>query len=248
MTNGLYKRTGWLSRLVERCLGVGLPDNGQATELVRQTEPGSVPSGLCDWALLPHDTVCVHDVSGSMGWTDCIPSRLDASKKAAEAFCRCRAALSPGDRIGIVTFNNYGRVVLPLTEITRLDAILFCLSSLRIAGGTNIAEGLKAANSLFAQDAALHPAVARCRRILLLTDSQGGRPLPWATHLKKAGVLLEVIGVGGNTSEVDEQLLRKVATTDANGFVHYWFFRDTEGLVAHYENLASGLVYRGHGA
>jgi hypothetical protein len=58
---------------------------------------------------------------------------------------------------------------------------------------------------------------------------------------------MEIIGIGGDTSQVQEQLLRQVATTDANGFVHYWFFRDTDGLVAHYENLASGLVYRGHG-
>jgi uncharacterized protein YegL len=248
MTNGLYKRTGWLSRLVERCFGIGPPDSGQAMEMMQQTDPGSVPLGLCDWESLPHDTVCIHDVSGSMGWTDCIPSRLEASKKATEAFCRRRAALSPGDRIGIVTFNNYSRVVLPWTEVTRLDVILFCLASLRVAGGTNLAEGLKAANGLFARDGAVYPTPARYRRILLLTDGHGGNPLRWATHLKNAGVLLEVIGVGGDpSSAVDAQLLRKVATTDANGFVHYWFFRDTDSLVAHYEDLASGIVYRGHG-
>jgi Mg-chelatase subunit ChlD len=182
-----------------------------------------------------------------MGWTDCVPSRLDASKKATEAYIRRRAALSAGDRIGIVTFNKYGRVVLPLTEITRLDEILLCLASLRVAGDTDIAEGLKAANSLFAQDVALYPQVARYRRILILTDGRGGRPLSWATHLKNAGVLIEVIGVGGATSAVGEALCRKVATTDSNGVVHYWFSRDTNGLVAHYENLASGLIFRGHG-
>jgi Mg-chelatase subunit ChlD len=95
-----------------------------------------------------------------MLWQDVLPSRLDASRKAAEAFIRRRAVLSPRDRIGIVTFNKYGHVVLPLTEITRLDAILLCLSSLRAAGGTDLAEGLKAANSLFAQDVALHPTLA----------------------------------------------------------------------------------------
>jgi Mg-chelatase subunit ChlD len=138
-------------------------------------------------------------------------------------------------------------VVLPLTEITRLDAILLCLSSLRAAGGTDLAEGLKAANSLFAQDVALNPTLARYRRILLLTDGHGGNPLRWATHLKNAGVLIEVIGVGGDTSAVDEVTCARIATRDSEDFIHYWFFRDTEGLVAHYENLASGLVYRGHG-
>lgn len=247
MTNGLYKPTGWLSRLVERWFGLGPPSSGQATEVVQQTDPGSVPLGLCDWESLPQDTVCVLDVSGSMGWTDCSPSRLEASKKATEAFCRRRAALSPGDRIGIVTFNNYGRVVLPLTEITRLDVILARLASLRVAGGTDLAEGLKAANSLFAQDVVVHSMLARYRRVLMLTDGHGGNALRWATHLKSAKVLIEIIGVGGDTGQVDEATCRRLATTDANGFVHYWFFRDTDGLVAHYENLADGLVFRGHG-
>jgi uncharacterized protein YegL len=246
MNHGPGKPTGWLSRWVGRCFSVGPPSGGPATERMGQTDPGSTPLGLGDGASLPHDTVCIQDVSGSMAWKDCVPSRLDASTKAAEAYIRRRAALSPADRIAIVTFNNYGRVVLPLTEILRLDKIMIHLSSLRAAGGTNIAEGLKAAYGLLAQDAALYPTLARYRRILLLTDGHGGNPLPWATHLKNAGVLLEVIGVGGNTSEVDAPLLRQVATTDAHGFVHYWFFRETEGLVAHYENLASGLVFRGH--
>jgi len=211
-------------------------------------DAGGMPLGLCDWAAGPQDTVCVLDISGSMRGTDVAPSRLEASKKAAEAFCRRRAGLSPGDRIGIVTFNNYGRVVLPLTEITRLDVILTCLASLRAAGGTDLAEGLKAANSLFAQDAALHPMLSRRRRILLLTDGHGGNPVSWAAHLKGAGVLIQVIGIGGDPSAVDEKLLRKVATTDGQGFLHYWFFRDTDSLVAHYEDLASGLIYREHGA
>jgi len=226
---------------------MGPPSGGPATELARQTDPGTPPLGPCDGVSLPHDTLCIQDVSGSMGWTDCLPSRLDASRKAAEAFIRGRAARSPGDRIGIITFNNHAHVALPLTEIGRLDTILLCLSSLRVAGGTDIAEGLKAAYGLFAQDAVLYPTPARYRRILLLTDGQGGRPLAWATRLKNAGVLLEVIGVGGDTAQVDAPLLRKVATTDNAKFTHYWFFRDTDSLVAHYEDLASGIVYRGHG-
>jgi hypothetical protein len=54
------------------------------------------------------------------------------------------------------------------------------------------------------------------------------------------------MGFGGDPAAVDEGLLRKVATTDASGFAHYWFFRDTDGLVAHYEDLATGIVFRGH--
>lgn len=241
---GLIQR---ISQGARQYLGLATPDTLQAAGLMHGAEPQDYPPGLCDEASLPHDTILVQDVSGSMTWSDCVPSRLEASKQAAEGFARKRAALSPGDRIAMVTFNIHGRVVLPLTEIVQLDRILMSLSVLRGAGGTDIAEGLKAANAVFGEDIARNPALARHRRILLLTDGHGGRPLRWATHLKGAGVLLEVIGIGGDTSAVDERLLRQVATTDVNGLVHYWFFRHTEGLVAHYENLASGLVYRGQG-
>jgi len=246
MNNGLRRLTGPLGRTLNWCLGVA-PKGPPRLPAANEAGPLIASPDECDGRLLPHDTLCVQDVSGSMSWTDCVPSRLEASRKAAEAYIRRRAALSPGDRVGVVTFNNYGRVVLPLTEVTRMDAILLCLSSLRAAGGTDIAAGLKAANSLFAQDVALYPTLARYRRILLLTDGHGGDPLPWATHLKNACVLLDVVGVAQKNEDVDEKLLRRVATTDANGFVHYRFFRDTDSLVAHYENLASGLIYRGHG-
>ena len=231
--------TRWLSQM-------GPLSSRQPTELMQQASPDYHLSGLCDEALLPHDTVCVHDVSRSMSWKDCAPSRLEASKTATEAYVRRRAVLSPSDRIAIVTFNNRARVVLPLTEITQQGKIGLALSLLRATGGTDIAEGLGAANAVFAQDVALYPTAARRRRILLLTDGHGGRPLRWATHLKNAGVLLSVIGVGGETRFVDERLLRQVASVDVTGVVHYWFFRDTDSLVAHYENLASGLVFKGH--
>jgi Mg-chelatase subunit ChlD len=163
-----------------------------------------------------------------------------------ETFIRRRRDLSPDDRVAIVTFDWYGRVVLPLTDIRQMDTIMRCLMSIRAGGGTDLAQGLRAANSVFAQDVALHPTLARYRRILLLTDGRGGRPLNWAAHLKNAGVLLEVIGLAGKTSEIDTPLLSRVATTDASGFTHYWFVRNTDELVARYENLASGLVFGGH--
>jgi Mg-chelatase subunit ChlD len=181
-----------------------------------------------------------------MGWRDCKPSRLAASTKATGAFGRRRAALSCGDRLAVVAFNTHAHVVLPLTGIGHLDRIVKHLSTLKAGGGTDIAEGLRVAHDLLARDARERAMLPRYQRLLVLTDGHGGRPLTWANRLKGAGVLIEVIGFGGDPAAVDEGLLRKVATTDANGCTHYWFFRDTDGLVAHYENLASGIVFRGH--
>jgi hypothetical protein len=39
--------------------------------------------------------------------------------------------------------------------------------------------------------------------------------------------------------------LTHIGETDADG-THYWFFRDTDSLVAHYDNLATGIVFRDH--
>jgi Mg-chelatase subunit ChlD len=181
-----------------------------------------------------------------MGWRDCKPSRLAASTKAAEAYARRRAALSSGDRLAVVAFNTHAHVALPLTGIGHLDRIVKHLSALKAGGGTDIAQGLRVAHDLLARDAHERALLPRYQRLLLLTDGHGGRPLTWANRLKGAGVLIEVMGFGGDPAAVDEGLLRKVATTDASGFAHYWFFRDTDGLVAHYEDLATGIVFRGH--
>jgi hypothetical protein len=227
-----------LSRTSLKHLAAPAPDRAQS---LSPLYPG-------DWATAPQDTVCVQDVSSSIGWQDCKPSRLIVSTKAAATFAQRRAALSPGDRLAVVTFSTHARVALPLTGIGHQDRIVQHLSALKAGGGTDIAQGLMAAYNLLAQDALGRPMLPRYRRVLLLTDGHGGRPLTWAKRLKRAGVLIEVVGFGGDPAAVDEALLRKVATTDANGFVHYWFFRDADGLIAHYESLATGIVFKGQGS
>ena len=58
-------------------------------------------------------------------------------------------------------------------------------------------------------------------------------------------VLVEVIGIGGHSSAVNEHLLRRIATTDPDGFTHYCFIRDSASLIAHYSELATGIVWKG---
>ncbi len=191
---------------------------------------------------IPHDTLIVHDVSTSFSWKDCKPSRMGASKLAIEEYIIQRAAISTDDRIGLVSFNTHGRTVLPFTSISQQHLIIKRLKSLRAGGGTNITAGLKEAKVLFSCDL-LREGQYRLRKLLLTTDGQGGHPLKIAKELKSNGILIEVIGVGGSHSEVNENLLRKVATTDDTG-THYRHIYDTEQLVAHYQELATGLVWR----
>ena len=195
---------------------------------------------------IPHDTICVNDISGSMSYADCKPSRLEASKIAAKKFVSKRAVISTSDRIAVVSFNTKARIVLPFTGVTELSSINSAIDSLKIWGGTDIDKGLKAAAEIFTDDPIANFAARRLKRILLLTDGCGGNPINISKALKDADVLIEAIGIGGDRSKVNEELLKKVATTDADGFTHYWFFTDTDSLIKQYENIATGLVWKGN--
>ena len=54
-----------------------------------------------------------------------------------------------------------------------------------------------------------------------------------------------IVGIGGTRGAVKESLLWKVATTDQDGFNHYFFIKDSAALKQHYRQLATGLVWRG---
>jgi hypothetical protein len=131
-------------------------------------------------------------------------------------------------------------------DIARANSLLRRLDSLHADGGTDIAAGLEAAKELYEHVPGRAGIPERLLRSIVLTDGHGGEPLQVASELKQGlGVLLDVIAVGGDPSAVNENLLRQVATTDAQGFTHYWFIRDTESLVRQYEALATKIVWKG---
>ena len=204
-------------------------------------------SALLSDVTVPHDTVCVNDTSTSMSWKDCKPSRLEAGKVAVKKFISKRTSISMTDRIAMVSFDSEARIVLPFTDINNLASIDSAVTGLETRGGTDIAKGLKVAAEIFADDQIANFAGRRLKRILLLTDGCGGSPITISRALKDADVLIEVIGIGGDRSEVNEELLQKVATTDINGFRHYWFVTDTDNLVKHYEKMATGIIWKGSG-
>jgi len=190
----------------------------------------------------PRDTINVADVSGSMGGSDYPPTRLDGGIKVSVEYVDKRIEQSPNDRVAVVSFNSTARIVLPLTPITNKEKIVRVIRKLTAGGGTDIAEGLKAAAEIFEAE----PQSNRQRHIITLTDGQGGRPLKIAGKLKtEYRVIINVVGIGGSPSDVNESLLRKVATTDPDGFCHYCFIKDTEALSEHYRQLATGIVWRG---
>jgi hypothetical protein len=80
------------------------------------------------------------------------------------------------------------------------------------------------------------------RRIILLTDgdyNRGGSPLQVASRLKKAGVVIDCIGIGGSPEAVNESALKEIASRNpGDGSIRYCFIGDQQELIRRYESLA----------
>ncbi len=180
-------------------------------------------------------TVFVEDVSGSMGGAyDHRLNKLQAAQRAAASMVINKARLDDQDEIGLVSFNHCASMLLPICLIaSRRTDIIKAIQSLEVSGGTDINEGLTAARDMF--DWHRHDVV---RRIVLLTDGHGGDPLHTADELKNRGVVIDVVGVGTTPTNVDERLLRAVASV-IEGETRYRFIKDSQTLVEHYTQLAN---------
>jgi len=175
-----------------------------------------------------------------MGAVDYPPSRLDGGISATIAHNDARTRVCPGDRIAIVSFSDVARVVLPLTPIANRRRITWALRRLTASGGTHIAAGLQAIARIFENKRSS----GRQRHAILLTDGHGGEPLEEAKRLKEElRVVVDVVGIGGSPNDVNEELLRQVATTDPDGFCHYRFIDDPQTLSEHYSQLAQTLFW-----
>ena len=79
------------------------------------------------------------------------------------------------------------------------------------------------------------------RRIILLTDGEhlgDENPIHIATRLKKTGVIIDCIGIGGSPRNVDEKLLKQIASRNRNDSIRYCFIGDQQKLLRKYQTLA----------
>ncbi len=82
------------------------------------------------------------------------------------------------------------------------------------------------------------------KRIIMLTDGEhngDGDPVKVASQLKKAGVIIECIGIAGSRDEVDEAMLRRIASRDEAGKPRYCFIGDTSRLIRKYKSMANQI-------
>ena len=211
------------------------------------------------------DLCLVVDTSPSMDFQDYKPSRLKGAVKAGLALLEIKQDQYPSDQIAVIGFNSSAKVIHPLVNARDgFTSVKKALHHVSTASCTNIAAGLRKAGELLAADVSevstgLLDWVARlftdettedpqhddrrASRIVLLSDgcaNTGPKPAPVAEVLKNQGILIDVVGIGGsqNAKEFNEDELKRIASTNADGTPRYFFIDDTAELIRTFKKLA----------
>ena len=212
--------------------------------------------------------VLIFDRSGSMSEEDYYPTRLDGVKRAGEAFIDAKLMQYSNDELAIVSFGDSARIehhIIGLKDGS--GSLKRALRLIDISGGTNVTSGLELAekelrmrgakrlrpsggffscvsNMLYGVPGPEDAGNSAARRAVLLTDghhNRGKSPRGISRRMKDAGIVIECIGIGGSPGDVDEKLLRDIASKDQSGGPRYWFISDSAQLTKKYEQLAGRL-------
>ncbi len=134
------------------------------------------------------------------------------------------ARLMPDGEIALISFNSKATTVCDFVNIEEgYSQLIDATQSLKAGGNTNIPRALEAALSLLGKDAGPNDT------IILMTDGHGGNGVPVAEKIKKLGVTIKVMGFGKKPSDVNETMLKKVASV-ADGKPLYTFDTDKRGF------------------
>ena len=138
--------------------------------------------------------VYVIDRSGSMADSSGGAAKIELAKEAA---ARSVELLFPGDRAGVVAFDESASWVVPITEVVDPQAIAQDVGTLAAGGGTDILAGLQAVAQVLPDDP------APVKHIILITDG-GADPtgIPeLVTQLRlEHGITLSAVGIGSDAA------------------------------------------------
>ena len=144
--------------------------------------------------------VFVIDHSGSM---DAISGGANKLELAKEAVLRSMELLYPGDRLGVVAFDESATWVSPLEALDDPALVAGRVGSLRPGGGTDILAGLQAAAAVLPEDP------AATRHIILLTDGgadPAGIPELVGELYQEHNITLTTVGIGADAAPYLQQL------------------------------------------
>ena len=198
--------------------------------------PTTIPRVGCDHRR-PPNAVLVIDASYSMDETDWKPSRLDAAIESATAYIERLAAEEPHARVAIVGYWWRARVFSRWVAVSETETLHRALGSISTKGYTNITAGLKAARKLLGSTSGL------CQ-VVLLTDGHhcnGPDPRSIAARLRQVATV-ECIGIGGRPTDVDEDLLKEIASSHPDGSKRYRWIGNKQRLVEHFQQLAGRIT------
>lgn len=184
----------------------------------------------------PRDAVLVIDASGSMRKTDWKPSRLEAAREAAKAFIKRLAEDEPEARVAVVAYGDIAVKTRELARATNYESLARGIDRISTLGWTNITSGLQLARECIAPS-------ERPVQIVLLSDghhNRGPKPKNIAATLKQRATI-ECVGIGSR-GEVDEKLLKWIASAYPDGRKRYRWIGDKEQLIKHFRNLGGGLT------
>lgn len=210
-------------------------------------------------------TVVLIDCSPSMEEKDWTPSRLVAAQEATRVLIQEKCRQCPEDYVGIVSFGGWAKTEHVLVPVgANATSLIDCLRKIEIKNATNIDAGLKAASALLRGSPGLaktggmwgfvenfllpppsvagHPVTCGIKHIICLSDGSptDGHAESRASSIKKAGILIDCIGIAARDN-VDEKVLKAVASVDKQGRPRYRFIGDEVALAKEFRKMANHI-------
>ncbi len=209
------------------------------------------------------------DLSPSMDIADWKPSRKAGAITANKELIKVKLKNHPNDKMGIIGFGASAKLLHAPVRISKgTQSLQRALVNPDASYGTNFTAALVLAERCFegkvnqqssnfiakmlseifleSNNNKHQPAKddSSLKRIILLTDGEHNgsvSPLAMASKLKAAGVIIDCIGIGGSPADVDEKLLKQIASVNPDGSIRYCFIGDQQQLLRKYQSLAKHI-------
>ncbi|RJP60108.1 MAG: VWA domain-containing protein [Candidatus Auribacter fodinae] len=152
-------------------------------------------------------------------------AKIDGVKEAASTYV---VGLPSTAYLSVITFSDTAEILFPLSQLgTNKLEVIRKIQSIKVQNSTNMIAGFECAEHQF-EHVALEGFIDR---ICSLGDGMPNEdPSPVTDRLKASGVQITTIGFGENKVSLDEDLLRRIASTSKTGTPLYYYIKDTANL------------------
>ena len=167
--------------------------------------------------------------------TDWLPTRMRGAQDAARAYVEELARREVNARVSIIGYGSHAKLDCALTEVKNSTRILSAIERLDYRGNTNMRAALNLACSSLGNG-------CHAKHAVFLTDGLNNRrdPVKAAARLQELATL-SCVGIG-DRDEIDEGLLRRMASSHSDGRPRYrWIGDGPEELIAHFRQLAGRI-------